>query len=569
MKRFICWWQSLSLTRFLTRSLTRSLTLWLALFLAPWFTLWFTNNALAETVSPAEFEQSLQAMATHTGDLDTGLQDSMLALYRALDYPLIWHDPELLAQLQDGIEDSYHDGLNPRDYRLPAPLPEATLVDDTETRAAQIKRDIRITGAFITLLQHLYYGKVDPSSLNPDWNIDDLRRLDESREFIALALGNKDVASLLKTARPRQAIYEDLKASLAHYRAIEAEGGWLPIQIDTLLRPGQRNAAVESLRQRLTVSGDYPPELAIDGTTNHDKQLFDSQLADAARHFQRRHMLAADGIVGPATLAAMNRSVGRRIDQIRANLERMRWFLKGLDEDFLLVDIAGYVLYLVQGDDISWSSDIQVGLPYRQTPILKSRIAYLEWNPTWTVPPTILREDVLPAIKTDVNYLQKQHMDVLTYQGAWVDPASIDWQRYPARPFPYMIRQRPGPWNALGTVKFIFPNEHLVYLHDTPSKYLFKHSNRAFSSGCIRVARPYELARLLLGAKAGRQIENILNSGVTRRQYLQQSFPIVLLYWTTKLQRDGSLVFAPDIYHRDARVLLALDVDLPPLMSPR
>jgi murein L,D-transpeptidase YcbB/YkuD len=284
-------------------------------------------------------------------------------------------------------------------------------------------------------------------------------------------------------------------------------------------------------------------------------------------HFQRRHMLEADGIVGPATLAAMNQPVGHRVNQIRVNLERMRWFLKSLGDDFLLVDIAGYVLYLVQDDNISWSSDIQVGLPYRQTPILKSRIAYLEWNPTWTVPQTILNEDVLPAIKADVNYLQKKHMDVLTFQGDWVDPHSIDWQRYPARSFPYMIRQRPGPWNALGTVKFIFPNEHLVYLHDTPSKYLFKRSSRAFSSGCIRVAKPYELARLLLGAKAGRQIENILNRGVTRRQYLQQSFPIVLLYWTTKLQQDGSLVFAPDIYHRDARVLLALDVDLPPLMS--
>ena len=265
----------------------------------------------------------------------------------------------------------------------------------------------------------------------------------------------------------------------------------------------------------------------------------------------------------------MNQPVGYRIDQIRANLERMRWFLKSLGEDFLLVDIAGYVLYLVQDDHFSWSSAIQVGRPYRQTPVLKSRISYLEWNPTWTVPQTILNEDVLPAIKADIDYLQKNHMDVLTFQGDKVDPHSLDWQLYPARPFPYMIRQRPGPWNALGTVKFIFPNEHLVYLHDTPSKYLFKQSSRAFSSGCIRVAKPYELAKLLLGAKgaaADRQIEKLLGSGVTRRQYLKNGFPVVLLYWTTKLQDDGSLIFAPDIYHRDAGVLRALDAEQPPLM---
>jgi murein L,D-transpeptidase YcbB/YkuD len=512
--------------------------------------------AHADTVNRQSFEHYLREMANNSSStIGAELSDSMLELYQAMDYQLIWDDPEMLSQLQDSIEDSYHDGLNPADYPLPAPVAEGYASPE------QFARDINTTQTLFTLLNHLYYGKVDPTSLNADWNIVDLRKLNEDRNSIVAAIRNKAIAELVQTARPQQEIYEDLKTGLLEYRAIEAAGGWLPIDAQELLRPGQHSAEVALVRRRLAISGDYAPS-----GTEGDETLMDPELVAAVKRFQRRHMLPADGIVGPATLAAMNQPVTQKIDQLRVNLERMRWFLKGLGDDFLLVDIAGYVLHMVSDDEFTWSSSIQVGKPYRQTPVLTSRIRYLEWNPTWTVPPTILNEDVLPAIQRDIGYLQKKNMDVLTYQNEWVDPQSIDWQRYPKSTFPYKIRQQPGPWNALGTVKFIFPNEHLVYLHDTPSKNLFSRSNRAFSSGCIRVAKPYELAKLLLdisGPGADQQIQDRLSSGKTRRQYLDQAFPVVLLYWTTKELEDGSLVFAPDIYDRDTRLLQALNRPLP------
>lgn len=512
----------------------------------------------ADTANRPSFEHYLEEMANDSSS-PTGaeLSDSILELYQALDYRLIWDDPDMLSQLQQSIEDSYHDGLNPADY----PLPEPAQVAEGYASPEHIARDINTTQTLFTLLNHLYYGKVDPTSLNADWNIVDVRKLDKDRSIIVGAIRNKMIAELVQTARPEQDIYEDLKAALLEYRAIEAAGGWSPIHASELLRPGQRYAAVALVRQRLATSGDYAPAVPED-----DETLMDPELVAAVKRFQRRHMLPADGIIGPATLAAMNQPVTQKIDQLRVNLERMRWFLKGLGEDFLLVDIAGFVLHLVSDNEFTWSSSIQVGKPYRQTPVLSSRIRYLEWNPTWTVPPTILEEDVLPAIRRDIDYLQRQHMDVLTYQNEWIDPQSIDWQRYSAETFPYKIRQQPGSWNALGTVKFIFPNDHLVYLHDTPSKSLFSRSNRAFSSGCIRVAKPYELAKLLLdinGIEADQQIRDRLDSGKTSRQYLDQGFPVVLLYWTTKELEDGSLVFAPDIYDRDTRLLEALNRALP------
>ncbi len=518
------------------------ITLWVCVLLA-------TCSGYAGAASRADFEQALEERTGASAAVNSKLLDGILALYEELDYQLIWSDHGLLTQLRQGIESSYDDGLNPRDYPLPPPAQGNVL--------AGIQYDIGNTKAFLTLLNHLYYGKVSPVSLDSDWNIEDLRQLDKDRKLIVDAIRAGNVRALFQTARPEQAIYGGLKAGLASYRKIQAAGGWPDVQLPGLLKPGQSDPAVPVLRQRLAITGDTSASAPITEPT-----AYDPELVTAVKRFQARHLLDTDGVVGPATLTALNRAPQDKIDQIRTNLERMRWFLKGLGDDFLLVDIAGYELYLVQDDTITWSSPIQVGKPFRQTPVLKSNIAYLEWNPTWTVPPTILNEDVLPAIKQDRGYLERKHMVVLTFQGEPVDPQTIDWQQYPGRSFPYLIRQLAGPWNALGTVKFIFPNDHLVYLHDTPSKNLFKASSRAFSSGCIRVGKPYELAKILLnepGPAGDKHIRGILDSGETHRQFLEPAFPVTLLYWTTKVLEGGALAFDPDIYERDSRVLSALD----------
>ncbi len=228
--------------------------------------------------------------------------------------------------------------------------------------------------------------------------------------------------------------------------------------------------------------------------------MFDAPLEAAVRRFQSRHGLEADGVVGRATLAALNVGVANRVAQVRANLERLRWVARELKGDYLLVDIAGFTARLWRDDALVWSARVVIGLPFRTTPEFRARMKYLVLNPEWTVPPTILREDVLPKVIDDPAYLERHRMRVLDAAGRRIDPSAIEWSRYRTNPraFPYQIVQAPGGDNPLGAIKFMFPNEHLVYLHDTPARALFERATRACSSGCIRVERPLELARLLL-----------------------------------------------------------------------
>jgi murein L,D-transpeptidase YcbB/YkuD len=230
---------------------------------------------------------------------------------------------------------------------------------------------------------------------------------------------------------------------------------------------------------------------------------------------------------------------------------------------FVAANIAGFQVYYVEDSHVQWSARAMVGKPYRQTPIFRADMKYLVINPDWTVPPTILRNDSLPAIRRDRGYLEKQRMDVVDSSGRVVDPATIDWANVTPRTFPYMLRQRPGPTNALGRIKFMFPNEHFVFLHDTPSRDLFNRDERAFSSGCIRVEHPLELAEILLRPDPRWTLDNLqkaVDSEKTQTVSLSQPLPVLIMYLTAVAFDDGrEFTFFRDIYDRDAAVLRALN----------
>jgi murein L,D-transpeptidase YcbB/YkuD len=316
---------------------------------------------------------------------------------------------------------------------------------------------------------------------------------------------------------------------------------------------------VVQLRHRLQAGG----ELAKDASP--DPALFDDALKQATQRFQRRHHLDTDGVVGKQTLAALNVSAEQRVGQIRVNLERAR-VLQDIPETAVVVDIAGFEVSMFRDGKRLLRSRAQVGKPFRSTPTFRDSITYIEFNPTWTVPPTILKNDTLPAIKRDPGYLQSKNMQVLTREGKVVDPATVNWQLYPQRGFPYILRQQPGPNNSLGRLKVMFPNEHMVYLHDTPSRDLFSRSERTFSSGCIRVEEIMELAELLLDDPAWDQaaIASVIGEKKTRRVSLRESVPIYLVYWTVEVQDDGSVDFKRDPYQRDGALLKALERPLRP-----
>jgi murein L,D-transpeptidase YcbB/YkuD len=354
---------------------------------------------------------------------------------------------------------------------------------------------------------------------------------------------------------PDDIYYRGLMDALARYREIVARGGWEPVPEGETLRPGMASPRIPILRSRLEMSGDHQPELLAD-----DPEYFDTALEAAVRRFQRRHGLEADGLVGRHTLAALNVPAEARVDQLRINMERARWVFQDLEERFLLVNIARYRVMLVERGRVTWSTRAVVGQPFRQTPVFKAQMTYLEFNPSWTVPRTILQQDLLPELRVDPGTLQRKNMRLLDFEGRPVDPESIDWLTIPARAFPYIIRQAPGGGNPLGRVKFMYPNPHHVYMHDTPARRLFDRAGRAFSSGCIRLEQPIELARILLAGTEwdAAAIDRVIASGQTRVVTLPQPITVLTLYGTAAPSPDG-VDFASDIYARDARLLVALD----------
>jgi murein L,D-transpeptidase YcbB/YkuD len=231
--------------------------------------------------------------------------------------------------------------------------------------------------------------------------------------------------------------------------------------------------------------------------------------------------------------------------------------LGDLDDDFVIVNVAGFKLYVVRDGEVERSMRVQVGRPYRKTPVFKSRITYLVFNPTWTVPPTIFTEDILPELRRDAAYLATRDIELFDSSGNLLDPQSVDWRARTS--LPYRLVQRPGPNNALGRVKFMFPNDHSVYLHDTPSRDLFERDSRAFSSGCIRLEEPLELALDLLGpAWNAQRVATLLASGRTETVFLDAPLTVMLLYWTTEVDAEGRVYFLPDVYARDAAVIAEL-----------
>jgi murein L,D-transpeptidase YcbB/YkuD len=257
------------------------------------------------------------------------------------------------------------------------------------------------------------------------------------------------------------------------------------------------------------------------------------------------------------------------VQQLEVNLERARWVLDDISERFVLVNIAGFRVYVVQDRQFVWESRAQVGRTYRKSPVFRDEMKYLVFNPTWTVPYSIATRDLLPQIKDDPGFFEDRGFDLRDRQSKTVDPSTVDWSQIAPGRFPYTLVQRPSPANALGRVKFMFPNEYAVYLHDTPSKYLFDRADRSFSSGCIRVENPFELAEILLGADGWNQekFQQVLETGKERTVFLSEPVPILLLYWTAQANPDGTVSFFRDVYERDAGVLTALDapfaLDLP------
>jgi murein L,D-transpeptidase YcbB/YkuD len=505
-------------------------------------------------------EEKIDGLWT-TGELNIGYADIaskhwLPGLYERNDFQLLWQNSQNVEDLLTEIGNIAEDGLNPEDYHLSQLLVLKLRLDESKSPDPSLLADydILLTDSLVRLCYHIQFGKVDPETLDPAWNM--TRQVHSKNPVAAIEkrLQTGTLAEGLRNIRPKIESYHLLKSVLKKYRAVQDSGGWETLPEGPTLKPGMTDQRVPQLRKRLAVTGDFP------GTVSEDA-YYDEDLKAAVMRFQYKHRLEADGAVGKNTYAALNIPVKQKIDQIRVNLERARWIFHKLPPDFVAVDIAGFRVYHYEGITRTWTSKVQVGKPFRKTPVFKSKIKYMVFNPTWTVPPTILQKDILPKIKKNPDYLRKMKISVIDRKGKIVDPNSVNWSKY-SKSIPYTLRQEPGPHNALGRIKFIFPNKYFIYLHDTPSRALFVRKDRAFSSGCIRVDNDIELAELLLDDpdKWNREkILALLDTQKTQRVNLPKPKPVMLLYVTVWFDENDNFIFKKDVYARDQPVLKGLN----------
>ena len=531
---------------------------WLLIFVQV-FTL---QPALADDLKDSnalriELEQLVNSGSLSNSDASIASVNLLLEFYEQRSYLPAWNDQRQIGELLTAIKATASDGLDPSDYHLArVEITYAELLAGRQASPEQkAMQDLVLTDSLVRLGYHQLFGKVNPYSLDSNWNF--RRDLNDVDPAIAIqrAIDSPSLTDFLSTFFPRGWFYQELQAALAEYRQIAAHGGWPVIADGPTLRPGASDVRLQVLAQRLIVSGDLSPR-----DTDDKPVIYDESLQQAVRHFQQRHGLDNDAVIGPATLRALNVPVEKRVEQLKVNIERARWVLDDLEDDFVLVNIAGFRAYVLRSRKIAWETKVQVGSTFHQSPVFRAEIKYLVVNPTWTVPYSIATKEILPKIKRDPNYFSSRDFDLKDQSGKLVEPSSINWKNITERNFPVWLVQRPGPDNALGRVKIMFPNEHSVYLHDTPSKSLFDKADRAFSHGCIRVENPFGLAEKLLDGDGWNRekFQQVLDEGETKTVFLSTPMPVLLLYWTAMVTPDGVVHFFNDVYSRDERIVEAL-----------
>ncbi len=524
--------------------------------------IWAQPTVSAQILAETLYSMTQNCAASTTHRLSEQSIQQLQAFYQAVYYTPLWQDAAQRQQLAELISDTRYDGLQPAMYQLQ----RIASLDQPASEQQHACDDVLLSHGYLQVLQHLRDGVLDPNTVEPYWYEAAVTPVPPfSIENIAVA-GLNNLAQVFADVRPQHSSYQKLREILkSSYLLTQTEWGEVPVAGKSL-RVGGLDARVPDLRMRLQLAGYIvenadgaltPDETVAGEDVAVDSLLYTDELAAAVKAFQQDHYLEDDGVVGPATLREMNISPEQRLLQVRVNLERLRWLDKLLEPTMLLVDIAGARLLYFRDGDIAWRTRTQVGTVKRQTPLLKSRITHLTINPTWTVPPTILREDKLPAIRRDANYLARSNMSVLDYQGNVLDPASINWNA----PSGIMLRQGPGPQNALGLVAIRFSNPFSVYLHDTPSQHLFGRATRSVSSGCVRVEDAQKLIDQLLfdATEQERQrIVKIQDSGKTQNVNLPKPIPVLLAYWTVEVDMDNRLRFRSDSYGHDAKIAAAL-----------
>ena len=411
------------------------------------------------------------------------------AYYHTGNGALLWLGSKRAGALVARLLAADKEGLDPKDYNGKA-LAEVNQESSTLDKRKLAIAELYFSAAFLQYASDLRVGRVLPSQVDPDFFLA-RRTIDELAALRSVAQA-PSLDEFFAAFQPHHPLYGSLRKALAHYRALAAKGGWASVPLGPSLHPGGTDARVPAIRARLAVTDGA-------GAATGAPAVYDAGLVEAVKRFQQRQGLAVDGVIGNSTIVAMNVPVADRIASIVATMERARWIPEDLGRKFIIVNIAAFELRRFDNGVEKERMRVVVGKPYHRTPVFSDRIRYVEFNPYWSVPPSIAVKEELPKLRSNRGAIEAQGFEAV--QGDRVfSLVSIDWNQYGPGHFPFQLRQKPGANNALGRVKLIFPNPHNVYLHDSPAHSLFGRAERAFSHGCIRLARPLELAQEVLAA---------------------------------------------------------------------
>ena len=459
--------------------------------------------------------------------------------YNLKRYKTVWQLEKYRKTVLKHLQNCETEGLNPSDYdssKLLELEKKFTELDDDQ----QVNYDLLLTYNFQKYLTHLHNGKLNPRKLYIDW---DLHIPDfDTNPVINEALKKDSFDEEIEKCKPIALTYKKLIKALELINEFP-EDKVQKIVSEEKIKHNNTNIAIINIKKRLLYWKDLNSKDSI--TSFYDDKTF-----EAVKKFQTRHGLISDGIIGKSTIDALNFTKEDRKHQIIANLERWRWFAKSFAENYIIINIANYSLNVVENQNITMTKKIVVGRAKRKTPILTSKLQTVVFNPTWTVPPTILKEDIIPELTKNRNFLKNKSIAIFDNKNNEVDP--MDWNE--KKPNGYRYVQKPGYYNSLGVVKITFPNSHSVYLHDTNHRNLFERNNRSLSSGCVRIENPLEFAQLLLNDPkhySKEKIDSIVATKKTIFLGLRKKFAIYQWYWTAWSENE-ELIFRDDIYNLDA-----------------
>lgn len=479
------------------------------------------------------------------------------SIYRANDFNAFWADSAQCNKVIRILSESRFDGLLPSDYGMPglATMSKLCFVDKkVKDDTLFWKLEIAVSKNYLKYLNHLRFGKVNPETVTKDWDYKrDPALIHTPAEFVEYF--KQEPANVVTEFRPQLPMYNILRGVLFKLDSIGKNNTFTWDRIPYIgkdLQINDTSHVISKVKLRLLT--------VIAGQDEDVSNVFNEGLLTALNYFQKHAGLTPNGKIDKATIARLNFTLQETKDLVRVNMERCRWLLiKGKPADhYIVVNVADYSLRIYKNQKQVYRTRVVVGATDKETPLFHSRMTTIELNPNWTVPYSISGEEILPRLKKDPNFLSRNNMELI--KGDEVVEVT-DFSAYTKDNFPFKIRQKPGKDNALGLIKFLFPNPYFIYFHDTPSKSLFEKDTRAASHGCIRVQKPLDLAAFILEDEGytRQEIVDRIDAGENYGIALKTKIPVIITYWTCFTDTNNQVFFLKDIYGRDQIILKELN----------